>query len=431
MRGAEASPHQAGVPVPSAATVAAAVIGNALEFFDFLIFAAFAVMIGKAFFPTGNALTSLLLAVATFGVGFVTRTLGAIVIGIYADRAGRKAALTLSMWLMALGSGLIGVLPDFATIGWPAPVLLVLARLVQGFSAGGEPAVATTYLLEAAPPGRQGFFGAWQLSSQFMSSIIGGLIGFTVTANLGANDVQAWGWRIPFLLGTLIAPVGMYIRARLKETLPALAAHVSSRAVMTDLLGSHWKVVLAATLVVTGSTVTQYFLTYLTTFAITELKLPSDTAMLTGFVVGVSGASCAIIGGLAADRFGFKATAVLPRLVLMAILYPAVASLVRNPDSLHLFIVAAILTGLQAMSGAVSMLVISRAFPPEVRTSGLSVAYAVGVTVFGGTAQMAFTWLILRTGNPLSPVWYVVSMNLITLVGVSLLRSPSPARQAQ
>lgn len=416
-------------PASSARTVAAAVIGNGLEFYDFLIFATFAVMIGRAFFPTGSALTSLLLSVATFGVGFATRPLGGIIIGAYADRAGRKAAMTLTMWLMAFGSGLIGILPDFATVGWTAPILLILARLIQGFSAGGEFGASTSYLIEAAPPGREGLFGSWQLSSQFMSSLLAGLIGFALTANLEDAEVQAWGWRIPFLLGVLIAPVGLYIRARLKETLPADEAHVSSRAVLVDLLEGHWKVVMAAALVITGSTVTQYFLAYLTTYAITQLMVPAETAMLASFVVGTSGAFFAVIGGCAADRFGLKTIAVLPRLVLMGALYPAVVSVVRSPDGTHLLIVSAILAALQATSAAVSVLLISHAFPPIIRTSGLSVAYAIGVTLFGSTAQFVFTWLILKTGDPLSPVWYVIGMNLITILGVSLLRTTPLTRR--
>jgi MFS family permease len=413
---------------PSTMNIVAAVLGNALEFYDFLIYASFAVMIGRAFFPTGSGLTSLLLSVATFGVGFVTRPLGGIVIGAYADRAGRKAAMTLTIWLMALGSGMIGLVPDYSTIGWAAPVLLVLARLLQGFSAGGELGPATTYLIEAAPPGREGFYGSWQLGSQFISSIIGGLVGFAVTASLTPDEVQGWGWRIPFLLGILIAPVGIYIRRQLEETLPGEAAHETSRAVLADLFGRHWKVLLAGTLAIPGATITQYFLTYITTYAITTLHLPAETAMLASFVVGVFGTAAAIAGGLAADRFGFKGVAIVPRLVLMAALYPAVLSVVRNPDATHLFVVAAILSVLQASSGAIGILMIPRAFPAIIRTSGLSIAYAIGVTLFGGTAQFVFTWLIGKTGDPLSPVWYVIGMNLITLLGLALLRPAATPR---
>lgn len=200
--------------------VGAAILGNALEFYDFTVYAAFAVWLAKAFFPADNPNTSLLLTVATFGVGFVARPLGGILIGAYADRYGRKPAMTLTIWLMALGTGMIGLLPTYDQIGLLAPVLLVFARLLQGFSTGGEMGPATTYLLESAPSHRKGFFGSWQLASQNLGSLFSALVGlglaFLITP--GAND--SWGWRVPFLLGILIAPVGYFIRRNLDETLP-------------------------------------------------------------------------------------------------------------------------------------------------------------------------------------------------------------------
>jgi MFS family permease len=183
--------------------VFAAVMGNALEFYDFTVYAAFAAMIGRAFFPATDPKISLLLSVATFGVGFFARPLGGILIGAYADRFGRKPAMTLTIWLMALGSGAIGLLPTYDQIGLFAPVLLVLARLVQGFSAGGEMGPATTYLLESAPPGWTCFFGSWQLASQNIGNLISGVIGVILALLMSEADVNGWGWRIPFLLGIL------------------------------------------------------------------------------------------------------------------------------------------------------------------------------------------------------------------------------------
>src|SRR6516165_884000 len=217
-------------PAPSQTTrVTAAILGNALEFYDFTVYAAFATWLARAFFPTENPSIGLLLSVATFGVGFVARPLGAIVIGAYADRFGRKPAMTLTIWLMAIGSGMIGLLPTYAQVGVLAPVLLVFARLLQGFSTGGEMGPATTYLLESAPLHRKCFFGSWQLASQNMGSIFSGLVGLLLSLLITPEATDSWGWRVPFLLGILIAPVGYYIRSNLDETMNAEEAHGSMR----------------------------------------------------------------------------------------------------------------------------------------------------------------------------------------------------------
>jgi MFS family permease len=242
--------------------VVAAILGNALEFYDFTVYAAFAAMIGRAFFPVANPNVSLLLSVATFGIGFVARPLGGILIGAYADRFGRKPAMTLTIWLMALGSGMIGLLPDYATIGIIAPLLLVVARLIQGFSAGGEMGPATTYLLESAPAGRQCFFGSWQLASQNMGSILSGLVGVILALSMSHEVADGWGWRIPFLLGILIAPIGFYIRRNLDETLHHEEAHGSMSAVLSDVLKRYWVQVILCILVISGATITQYFFIY-------------------------------------------------------------------------------------------------------------------------------------------------------------------------
>jgi hypothetical protein len=246
-------------------------MGNALEFYDFTVYAAFAAMIGRAFFPATDPKISLLLSVATFGVGFFARPLGGILIGAYADRFGRKPAMTLTIWLMALGSGAIGLLPTYDQIGLFAPVLLVLARLVQGFSAGGEMGPATTYLLESAPPGWTCFFGSWQLASQNIGNLISGVIGVILALLMSEADVNGWGWRIPFLLGILIAPVGFYIRRNLDETLHAEEALGSMSEVLSDVLGMYWRKIVLCILAISGATVTQYFFIYATTYAITTL----------------------------------------------------------------------------------------------------------------------------------------------------------------
>src|SRR5262249_38013811 len=215
--------------------VVAVVIGNWLEFYDFLVFTFFAVMIGDAFFPGESSIGRLLGALATFGVGFFTRPLGAAVIGAYSDRVGRRSALTLTLMLMALGSGVVAFTPSYAQIGLAAPIILVMARLVQGFSCGGEVGPATTYLLETAPPEKRASLTAWQGYSQQLAVLMGSLIGVVLTSSLTRAQLYQWGWRIPFVIGLIIAPVGLYIRRRLPETIQKTETHKSGSAVLANL----------------------------------------------------------------------------------------------------------------------------------------------------------------------------------------------------
>jgi MFS family permease len=409
-------------PKLAAVDVVAVILGNALEFYDFTVYGAFAVMIGRAFFPVETPGGSLLLSVATFGVGFVTRPLGGIVIGAYADRRGRKAAMTLTIWLMALGSGMVAILPGYATIGWAAPALLVLARLIQGFSAGGEMGPATTYLVEAAPPARRAFYGAWQLASQNAGSLLSGLFGFLLAAALPQDAVDGWAWRLPFLIGIVIAPVGLHIRNRLSETLDAETAHATAGAVLKDLFQRHARPLALSFLLIPGGTVTQYFLGYTTTYAIATLHMPTITAMLSGLVVGLSGAVFAVLGGLLGDRTSAKAVALWPRVLLTLVIYPAMLLVVRERTPAALLGVMGGLMALQAMSGAMGIVLIPRSLPAAVRTAGLSIAYALAVTLFGGTAQVVFTWVIQTTGNPLSPLWWVIAVNIVTILATWALR---------
>ena len=211
-------------PALRAKGVFAAVLGNGFEFFDFTVYATYLGMIGQAFFPSDNVFVSDLASAATFGVGFIARPLGGALIGAYGDRAGRKPAMTFSIGLMAIGSVMIAVTPGYATIGVWAPILLIVARLFQGFAVGGEIGPATMFMLEAAPSSRRFFFASWQLASQNLGSLASGIIGFVLALSLSKSSLNDWGWRVPFAIGVLIAPVGVYIRSQLVETLRQFAA---------------------------------------------------------------------------------------------------------------------------------------------------------------------------------------------------------------
>ena len=203
---------------PKPFQIAATVIGNALEWYDFIVFGFFTVIISRLFFPADSQYASLLLTTATFGVGFFMRPVGGVLLGIYADRRGRKAALLLVIALMTVAIAMIGFAPTYAAIGVAAPLLIVLARLLQGFSAGGEFASATSFLVESAPAHRRGFYGSWQMVGQGLSVLIASLLGAFLTRTLAPETLESWGWRVPFLFGLIIGPVGLYIRRHLAET---------------------------------------------------------------------------------------------------------------------------------------------------------------------------------------------------------------------
>ena len=411
-------------PSRPALNVAAAILGNALEFYDFTVYAVFATMIGRAFFPTSDARVSLLLSVATFGVGFIARPLGGIVIGAYADRFGRRPAMTLTILMMALCSGMIGVLPGYAQIGIAAPLLLVVARLIQGFSAGGEMGPATAFLLESAPAGRRCFFGSWQMASQNMGSILSGVLGVALAVALPADATREWGWRVAFLLGILIAPVGFFVRRNLTETLAAEDAHASMSAVLGDIIGQHWRKVLLCIFVISGATVTQYFFLYTTTYAITTLHYPQGVAMGANLTTGAFGVAFSLVGGVLADRYGLKTVAIVPRIIVTILLYPALLLVVTTGSPALFIAVVAVLMSFHAMSGGAAITIIPTIFPAATRTSGLAISYALGVTLFGGTAQVVFTWIIATTGDKLSWVWYIVAVAVICIVATSMIRLP-------
>jgi MFS family permease len=399
----------------------AVVVGNWLEFYDFLVFTFFAVMIGNAFFPGESEIARLLSALATFGVGFLTRPLGAAIIGAYADRVGRRAALTLTLMLMSLGSGLVGLTPTYAHIGVAAPIILVIARLIQGFSAGGEVGAATTYLLESAPWEKRATMTAWQGHSQQLAVFMGSLVGVVLSATLSKEQLYAWGWRVPFLLGVFIAPVGMYIRRQLPETIARQGTHQSGRTVLIDLLQHHARSLILGVLVICGGTVSTYVFAYMATYAITTLHLsPSvgTTLTLTGSLAQIAGFAL----GAWLDRFGRKPMLVASRVLFLVIISPAY-SLITSPDATAptIVLVNMALNFVFAVGIGATYALLAEAFPRSVRSSGLGVVYALGVMIFGGTTQFVVAWLIDWTKDPIVPAWYQMAANVAAIVGLMLL----------
>ena len=402
--------------------VAAAVIGNAFEFFDFTVFAAYLGYIGHAFYPNDNPLLSDLASAATFGIGFISRPVGGLVLGAYADRVGRKPAMTLTLGLMALGSGVIAILPGYAQIGLVAPVLLILARLIQGFAVGGEVGPATMFMLESAAPHRRSLYTSWQIASQYVGSLVVGVLGFILASGLGKASLEDWGWRIPFAIGVLVAPVGLYIRSQLRETLTPLTEEEARNAPARSTLAAQTARLLVAMSMISGLTITIYFLLNLTPYAIRTLHLDPAVAMLATVSTGVAGIAGSVYGGWLADKFGPRPIAFWPRIVFLIILIPVMRGLVAYPGALTLVAGVLLLNVVNAMSSAVCVVMGPLMFPRRERAMGLALSYATGVALFGGTATYVVTWLVGATGDPLASVYYVFAANIVSIITIGLVK---------
>jgi MFS family permease len=421
LRVTEARAAQSQPPIPTSAVVAT-VLGNGLEFYDFTTYAFFAVMIGRAFFPSHDPFISLLLSVAAFGVGFISRPLGGIVIGAYADRSGRKPAMMLSIGLMAVGMVLLAATPSYAAIGIAAPILVVVARLIQGFALGGEVGPSTAYLLEAAPAEKRGQYGVWQIASQGAAMALAGLFGVALSLALDDAAIQSWGWRIPFIIGVAIVPVGLIMRSRLQETVDADASsiHPSTGHVFSALLKNHLRPLVVALMLITSGTIATYIGAYMTTYALSTLHMATGASMSATAVTGACLLVFSLIGGWLSDRVGRKPVYLLSKLALTAVSYPAFVAINQHHTLAALLLMAGLMGALNAL-GAVALVVITECFPKSVRSAGLSTVYALAVTVFGGTTQFVVAWLIHATGDPLAPAWYLIASSAIGIVAILMI----------
>ncbi len=396
--------------------IAAATIGNGLEWFDFTVYGFFTPIIARLFFPAINDLTSILLTVGTYGVGFFMRPVGAVILGVYADRKGRKAALTLTILMMAFGTALLGFAPTYAQAGIVGPLVIVLARLIQGFSAGGEIGGATAFLIEYAPPEKRGFYASWQQTSQALAVVLGGICGTIVTHALDPAAIDSWGWRVPFLLGLLIGPVGFYIRARVDETPVFTDSHTQkSESPLRDALRDHPRGIASGFGVTILWTVCTYVLLfYMTTYAVKQLNIPLADAFVATTIGGlVLMLGCPIAGALS-DRVERKRLLLAAAIAIGVLIYPLFAWVNAKPDLMTLAIVQGILGLLLAAFTGPAPALLAEQFPAGLRSTGLSLAYNFAVTIFGGFAAVIVTLLIEATGTKLAPSFYVTAAALVS-----------------
>ncbi|MFS3134127.1 MFS transporter [Gluconacetobacter sacchari] len=394
-------------------TIVTTTIGNGIEYYDFTIYTTFSTVIARVFFPFSDKVLSLLLAVATFGIGFLARPVGAAVIGWYGDRHGRTAAMLLTYRLMAIGMLMIAVLPGYDRLGLLAPLLLVAARLLQGFSTGGEMGAATALLVESAPPGRSGVVGSWQIASQHLGTLLSGAMGLTLGAAFSRPQIDDWAWRIPFCAGILILPMGYHLRRVATETLHA-AQRTSPDRSRDRSAGWYARRLLIVMTVTAGGTVSQYFFLYGTTFSIHTLGFSPRFSLAINFVLGLTGVPFSLLGGLLSDRYGPRAVVILGRLILATLMYPALYLILLDPRPGVFIAVLSVLMASHAIASGGAISALTMLFPMRARGMAIGLSYAGSVALFGGTAHLVFTTLMDVWHSAFACAAYIVIMALLS-----------------
>lgn len=383
--------------------------GNFLEQFDFFLFGFYATYIAHTFFPASSEFASLMMTFAVFGAGFLMRPIGAIVLGAYIDKVGRRKGLIVTLTIMATGTFLIVLIPSYQTIGLWAPLLVLIGRLLQGFSAGAELGGVSVYLAEIATPGRKGFYTSWQSGSQQVAIMVAAAMGFALNAVLEQSAISDWGWRIPFLFGCLIVPFIFVLRRKLEETqeFNARRHHLAMRQVFATLL-ANWQVVIAGMMMVAMTTTAFYLITvYAPTFGKKVLMLSASDSLLVTLLVAISNFFWLPVGGALSDRFGRRPVLIAMTLLALATAWPALTMLANAPSFLMMLSVLLWLSFIYGMYNGAMIPALTEIMPAEVRVAGFSLAYSLATAVFGGFTPVISTALIEYTGDKASPGYWM------------------------
>jgi MHS family citrate/tricarballylate:H+ symporter-like MFS transporter len=412
-------------------TVIRVTSGNFMEMFDFFLFGFYATNISKAFFPSGDEFASLMLTFMTFGAGFLMRPLGAILLGAYVDRVGRRKGLIVTLALMACGTMLIAFVPGFATIGYVAPFLVLVGRLLQGFSAGVELGGVSVYLSEMATPGHKGFYVSWQSASQQVAIILAAGLGYGLNVSLSAAQIDAWGWRVPFFIGCMIVPVLFMIRRSLQETEEFMQRkhRPDAKEIFASML-QNWWLVICGMLLVAMTTVSFYLITvYTPTFGKTVLKLTTTDALIVTLCVGISNFIWLPVMGALSDRTGRRPLLIFFTVLTILTSYPAMVWLTDAPSFMRMLEVELWLSFLYGSYNGAMVVALTEVMPVSVRTSGFALAYSLASAIFGGFTPAIATWLIKATDNKAAPALWMTFAAVCGLFATLVLyrRSRVPA----
>jgi MFS family permease len=404
--------------------IIAATLGNALEFYDFVTFAYFAIQIGHTFFPSVDNYVSLMGSLGMFWAGFLTRPLGALVLGTYADKAGRKPAMMLSMSLMGVGIALLVLTPSFAQIGYAAPAIAAIARMIQGFALGGEVGSATIYMMEGAEPRKRAFVMSWQGASQYISGSAGSLVGLLLSLTMSDTELSAYGWRIALGLGVTIVPLALWVRKSLPETI-----HQPDEAVVTNAgLRSYLRPIICGLAMISVGTIGTYILQYMATYGQNTLHL-STRLSLVGLLANNAISVIAVLAGASiSDRLGRKRVMLVAQPLYCAIILPCFLWLTSQRDAVGFIGANLILAFAQTFLAGAIYAAIGESIPKQVRARAFALIYALPVTILGGSTQLVVTWLLKVTGSPMSLGWYLTAIALIGLGAMYALRESAPVK---
>ena len=406
--------------------------GNFLEMYDFIVYGYYAVYIANTFFPAKSEFASLMLSLATFGAGYLMRPVGAIVLGSYIDRRGRREGLLLTLGLMAFGTLTIAATPSYSTIGIAAPIIVVIGRLLQGLSAGAELGGVSIYLAEIATPGHRGFYCSWQSASQQCAVVFTAVIGLALTGALSGTQMSSWGWRVPLLIGCLIIPLILWLRRSLEETsaFEQMKHRPRQAREVLRILAANWRIVMVGMMLTVFTTTFFYLITaYTPTFGRQALHLVAESSFLVTLCVGVSNFIWVPIGGAVTDRIGRRPLLLLMPTVALLTVYPSMSWLAASPSFAKLLIVELWFSFLYGMYNGAMIPLLAEIMPTEVRTAGFSLAYSLATALFGGFTPAVCTFLIEYSGNSAAPAWWLLLGALISLAGVGLCRLGRDAKQ--
>jgi MFS transporter, MHS family, proline/betaine transporter len=407
--------------------VGAAIFGNVLEWYDFAIYGYVATIIAHQFFPKGDDVTALLATFATFGIGFVARPLGGIIIGRMGDTAGRKAALLVTVFLMAIGTIGIGIIPSYESIGLFAPLLLLICRLMQGFAAGGEWGSATAFIVEWAPEKRRGFFGSFQQASVAGGLLLGSAVAATCSTILSVEQMEAWGWRVPFLLGILLVPVGIYMRANIEETPHFRESQEDTSQPQTQTPG--WILAAKAFGFTILWTVSYYMiLYYMPTFTEKHVGLSRSAALWSNSLGLVILVVAIPIMGLWSDKIGRKPLLLACCAAFALLTYPLFAFMLSGVSILGVIAVQLVFGLMIALFSGPGPAAIAEIFPTNTRSTWMSTGYSLATSIFGGFAPFIATWLISTTGSPISPTYYLIMAAIASAIVIVTLKETAHAK---
>ncbi|MGA9795000.1 MAG: MFS transporter [Rhizomicrobium sp.] len=420
------------VPAPPLRHILAVVSGNALEFYDFLTYSFFAVYIGEAFFPAHDAATSLLASLATFGAGFLTRPIGAMVIGPMGDRIGRKPAMVFTFALMGIAIIGLALTPSYARIGIVAPIVAILFRLVQGFALGGDVGPTTAYLIEAAPIAHRGLYTSLQGASQRAATLVSSMIGTFLALSLNAQQLADWGWRVAMLIGAIIVPFGLVIRRSLPETLhaaddAALAPDATEGGL--SLLGE-WRAQLSNILfgfaMLASATISVYVQNYMTTYGLTTLHMNAVASFGVSCVMSATSVAAALAGGAISDRIGRKPVMLGPGFVSLISIVPVFWLITHGGGVATFYLGLGWLAFVSGLSMGLAIIVITELLPARIRSGAMATTYAFAIAIFGGSAQFIVAWLIGHFHAPMIPAYYWAGATVVGLIAMALVPESAP-----